>query len=118
MPAMRSPSGISVAVSPASPTQDVMPVPTVTVVAPGDLDEGEVDLGKVAQGLLAGLKGGDDLLASFREARKTVNASMKLEETTSEDPPRSPDSTEPPSPPSMSASPTEESSISKEEGQH
>jgi cytokinesis protein len=67
------------------------PVPTVAVTAPAGVEDGEeVDLGKVAQGLLAGLKGGDDLLASFREARKSVNEGMKTEEVKVEESPQSP----------------------------
>jgi len=71
---------------PLSPLRDLAPsVPSIAVVGTGSADEGEeVDLGKVAQGLLAGLKGGDDLLASFRAARKSVNAGLKIEETNSE----------------------------------
>ena len=62
-------------------------LPIVTVVAPENTEDGEeLDLGKVAQGLLAGLKGGDDLLASFREARKSVNAGMNVEESKPESP--------------------------------
>jgi cytokinesis protein len=72
--------------TPSSPTRDPAPsIPAISVVGTGSADEGEeVDLGKVAQGLLAGLKGGDDLLASFREARKSVNAGLKIEESQSE----------------------------------
>jgi cytokinesis protein len=55
--------------------------PTIAVVGTGMEDDGEeLDLGKVAQGLLAGLKGGDDMLAQFREARKSVNAGIRAEE--------------------------------------
>ena len=65
----------------ATSAEDSPTLPTVAVVAPENADDGEeLDLGKVAQGLLAGLKGGDDLLASFREARKSVNAGMNPEE--------------------------------------
>lgn len=72
--------------TPTSPLRDPAPsVPAIAIVGTGSADEGEeVDLGKVAQGLLAGLKGGDDLLASFREARKSVNAGLNVEETKSE----------------------------------
>ena len=71
----------------AVPRAEGLPIlPTVAVVAPDNMEDGEeMDLGKVAQGLLAGLKGGDDLLASFREARKSVNASMNVEESKPED---------------------------------
>ena len=75
----RSISGTSnLALTPSSPIEEGSPTrPAVTVTAPIATEDGEeLDLGKVAQGLLAGLKGGDDLLASFREARKSVNASM------------------------------------------
>ena len=51
----------------------------ITSPITAEADE-ELDLGKVAQGLLAGLKGGDDLLASFREATKAVNAGMNSED--------------------------------------
>jgi len=73
------------AFTPSSPVEEGSPTrPSVTVTAPIATDDGEeLDLGKVAQGLLAGLKGGDDLLASFREARKSVNASMRESETSS-----------------------------------
>jgi len=68
--------------TPDSPTK----LPSVAVTAATNGDDGEeVDLGKVAQGLLAGLKGGDDLLASWREARKSVNEGMKTEEVKTED---------------------------------
>jgi hypothetical protein len=72
--------------NPSSPSREPAPsVPDIAVTGTGTADEGdEVDLGKVAQGLLAGLKGGDDLLASFREARKSVNAGFKAEESKSE----------------------------------
>ena len=67
--------------------EDSLSLPTVAVVAPENTEDGgELDLGKVAQGLLAGLKGGDDLLASFREARKSVNAGMNVEESKPESP--------------------------------
>jgi hypothetical protein len=67
--------------------EDSVSLPTVAVVAPENAEDGgELDLGKVAQGLLAGLKGGDDLLASFREARKSVNAGMNVEESKPESP--------------------------------
>lgn len=59
-------------------------VPSVSVIGAENGDDGELDLGAVAQGLLAGLKGGDDLLASFREARKSVNIAMRKEEDTSD----------------------------------
>jgi len=61
-------------------------VPSVSVIGVENGDDGELDLGAVAQGLLAGLKGGDDLLASFREARKSVNIAMRNEENTSDPP--------------------------------
>jgi cytokinesis protein len=80
----RSISGTSnLAVTPSSPIEEGSPTrPAVTVTAPIATEDGEdLDLGKVAQGLLAGLKGGDDLLASFREARKSVNASMMNSES-------------------------------------
>ena len=80
----RSISGTSnLALTPSSPIEEGSPTrPAVTVTAPIATEDGEeLDLGKVAQGLLAGLKGGDDLLASFREARKSVNASMMNSET-------------------------------------
>jgi cytokinesis protein len=78
----RSISGTS-NLAPSSPIEEGSPTrPAVTVTAPIATEDGEeLDLGKVAQGLLAGLKGGDDLLASFREARKSVNASMMNSET-------------------------------------
>lgn len=90
--AQRSISGTSnFALAPSSPIEEGSPTrPSVTVTAPIAAEDGEeLDLGKVAQGLLAGLKGGDDLLASFREARKSVNASMMNTETspTQEDSP-------------------------------
>ena len=75
----RSISGTSnLALPPPSPIKEVSATgPAVTVTPPtASEDSEELDLGKVAQGLLAGLKGGDDLLASFREARKSVNANM------------------------------------------
>ena len=75
--------------------QESIVVPSVTVDAPEKPeDDGELDLGKVAQGLLSGLRGGDDLLASFREARKSVNAGMNVQERKSEDSPQSPVSLE------------------------
>jgi cytokinesis protein len=84
------------------------PLPSVAVTAPAEVEDGgEVDLGKVAQGLLAGLKGGDDLLASFREARKSVNEGMKLEELKTEDFPQPPE-------PMDVASPAEPSTPTKE----
>jgi len=83
-PEKRSVSGTSkLGLAPSSPIEEGSPTrPSVTVTAPTAAEDGEeLDLGKVAQGLLAGLKGGDDLLASFREARKSVNASMMNMET-------------------------------------
>ena len=66
----------------------------MAVNAPETTEDGEeLDLGKVAQGLLAGLRGGDDLLASFRAARRSVNAGMNGEESRSGDAPSSPVST-------------------------
>lgn len=73
-------SGADGGMSP-SPTTENLVLPTVAVTAPESGEESEeLDLGKVAQGLLAGLKGGDDLLASFREARKSMNAGMSTAE--------------------------------------
>jgi cytokinesis protein len=68
--------------NPSSPLWEApVAVPTIAVVGTGMEDDGEeLDLGKVAQGLLAGLKGGDDMLAQFREARKSVNAGLRAEE--------------------------------------
>src|SRR5205814_5345987 len=44
----------------APPAQDSPTLPTVAVIAPENAEDGEeLDLGKVAQGLLAGLKGGE-----------------------------------------------------------
>jgi hypothetical protein len=73
-------SGADGGMSP-SPTTENLVLPTVAVTAPETGEESEeLDLGKVAQGLLAGLKGGDDLLASFREARRSMNAVMSTTE--------------------------------------
>jgi hypothetical protein len=81
---VRSVSGSSEA---GVPGREDLSLPTVAVVAPENTEDGEeLDLGKVAQGLLAGLKGGDDLLASFREARKSVNAEMNVEQSIIESP--------------------------------
>ena len=79
-----------------SPTMENLTLPTLAVTAPETGEESEeLDLGKVAQGLLAGLKGGDDLLASFREARKSVNKGINREEDHSSAPAeKSPASTE------------------------
>jgi len=67
--------------------------PSVADVASPTGDDGEeMDLGKVAQGLLAGLKGGDDLLASFREATRSANAGIKRESKTEEEVPQSAES--------------------------
>lgn len=78
--------------SPPSPMKGTEDLSTIVAVASGNAeDAGELDLGRVAQGLLAGLKGGDDLLASFREARKSVNAEINAKESTSEKVPQSPE---------------------------
>ena len=70
-----------------SPTMENLSLPTLAVTAPETGEESEeLDLGKVAQGLLAGLKGGDDLLASFREARKSVNKGINQEGENSPEP--------------------------------
>jgi cytokinesis protein len=76
---MRSTSTPSEEINSPSPNREA-PLTPVTVGTPANEDGEELDLGKVAQGLLAGLKGGDDFLASFREARKAVNAGLMEEE--------------------------------------
>ena len=81
---LRSASASSLAASAISDvsaevSEPVVSIPPVNVMAAENGDDGELDLGAVAQGLLAGLKGGDDLLASFREARKSVNVAMNEE---------------------------------------
>lgn len=114
--ALRSTSGATMSVPSTSAAHDLPPVPTVGVVSTS-ADDGEVDLGKVAQGLLAGLKGGNDLLASFQEARNAVNMGMKDEGTTiSEDPSRSsPDPVEPSLTSPMGSPSKKETTTSKEE---
>ena len=85
--AMRAASAVTEPdVDSASLSDEPPRTPTVASVASEIADDGEeLDLGKVAQGLLAGLKGGDDLLASFRQARKNVNTGILDDEGTGED---------------------------------
>ena len=72
--------------APPPPVPEMPSSPSVADVAlPAGDDGEEMDLGKVAQGLLAGLKGGDDLLASFREATRSANAGMNKRESKPEE---------------------------------
>jgi Formin Homology 2 Domain len=89
---MRLSSASEAILSPTSPVKGTEDLSNMAAATSDNAEDGgELDLGKVAQGLLAGLKGGDDLLASFREARKSVNSVMNVKESTSDDVPQSPE---------------------------